>query len=182
MLKYNVNSSQITAANTLHSTPRGPLPSALSPRYKTPMSTTNDKYKGTLSDHAGADALASASASKVSYETSSERLKLSDDPDIPTSATLIGLGYELDVLRVVALARSQHAEKALQILQGKMEVRRSSSLEAEQEKGCLAVEDAEPRERIGAKKRKAEPNHARLVAVGARHAIVQGPASGGCYP
>lgn len=146
------------------------------------MSTTNYKYKGTLSAHAGAGALASASASKVSYETLSERLKLSDDPDIPTSATLIDLGYELDVLRVVALARSQHAEKALQILQGKMEVRRSGSLAAEQEKGCPTVEYAEPRERIGAKKRKAEPNHARLVAVGVCQVIVQGPAPGGCCP
>lgn len=144
------------------------------------MSTTGDKGKGKLGDHAGAGTLASSSAAKVSYEALSERLKLSDDPDIPMSATLIGLGHELGVLKKAALVRSQHAEKALLILQGKIEVKRSSSLAVQED--CRAVENAEPRKRIRLKKRKAESDHAGPVAVSTRQATAQGPAPTSCFP
>ena len=133
------------------------------------------------SDCAGTDAPTPA-AEKVTYEVLFERLHLSDNPGIPTSATLIGLGHELGVLKEVALARHQHANKALRMLQGKMETRRARDLAVQAEEGRRAAEDAERHERIRLKKRKAESDHARPVAIGAHQATAQGPAPGGYFP
>ena len=152
-------------------------------RNTTPASGSAFSSAETMSsDYAGAGAPASAAAEKVTYEDLFERLHLSDNPGIPTSATLIGLGHELGVLKEAALARSQHADKALRMLQGKMETRRARDLAAQAEKDRRAAEDAERRERIKLKKRKAESDHARPVAVGAHQATAPGPPPGGCSP
>ena len=133
------------------------------------------------SDHAGTGAPASA-AEKVTYELLFERLHLSDNLGVPTSATLIGLGHELGVLKEAALARCQHADEAMLMLQGKIETRRARDLAVQVEEDRRTAEDAERRERIRLKKRKAESDHARPVAIGAHQATAQGPAPGGCFP
>ncbi|KAF8243490.1 hypothetical protein K440DRAFT_664040 [Wilcoxina mikolae CBS 423.85] len=140
-------------------------------RNTTPASGSAFSADTLSSDFAG------PSSAKVTYEDLFERLHLSDNPGIPSSATLITLRQELSVLKDSAIARGQSTEKALRVFQGRMEDRKAREEAAQQEKDRKAREDAERREKIKLKKRKAEPEHKRPLAVGAHQATGQGPPS-----
>jgi transcriptional adapter 3 len=149
-------------------------------RNTTPASGSAFSADTLSSDFAG------SSSAKVTYEDLFERLHLSDNPGIPSSATLVTLRQELDVLKNNATARGENTDKALLVFQGKMKERKARDEAAQQERDRKAIEDAERREKIKQKKRKAEPEHKRPLAVGAHQPTGQGPPSDaiarGFYP
>ncbi|KAI5815356.1 histone acetyltransferases subunit 3-domain-containing protein [Pyronema omphalodes] len=113
----------------------------------------------------------SSSIGKIDYEDVFERLDLANNPGIPSSASLHTLKQELTSLKEAAYTRSAAAEKSMRAFMGKAKDREESQISRDKK----VLEDAERKEKIKLKKRKAEPEHKRPLAVGAHQATGQGP-------
>ncbi|KAA8910790.1 histone acetyltransferases subunit 3-domain-containing protein [Sphaerosporella brunnea] len=139
--------------------------------------TTPASGSAVSADTLGSDFPLPSLSAKVTYDDLFERLKLSDNPGIPSSTTLDALRQELMVLKDHAQLRSQNADKALRIMQRRIAERREREKEelVVRENERKAIEDAERREKIKMKKRKSESDHKRPLAVGAHAPTSQGP-------
>lgn len=106
------------------------------------------------------------SSARVTYEDLFDRLNLSNNPGIPTSTALQALDVDLKTLRENARTRHLAADKALRTVLSRLEQQKNRADALEQEK----KDEQERRDRIIVtkfKKRKAESDHKRPLAVGA---------------
>lgn len=112
-----------------------------------------------------------SNSSNPSYSDLIEKYNISDSSTIPSSQALGSLRSDLRNLEESAKARSRNCDKMLRELQQKIEAKRSDTLRIEGEERKRVTDDADRKDKMMKKKRRAESqsggDHKRPPAVGA---------------
>jgi hypothetical protein len=113
-----------------------------------------------------------------SYEDLIERLAITDNNTmampIPSSASLSGLGRDLDVLNETSRSLGRDADRALRELRSRIEVKRQEAEQVVERERVRRVLEEERKEKLKFKKRKTEPDFGRPPTTGASVTADQG--------